>query len=277
MVIPRPRRCRCSGPRRMIEAARASATSRTTAARRSLRKHAPRCELQPRPCSAQVFRWSPSGPEGLELARQLWWKLFGVAGGMILGPITQGPEAEMSPIFKEFSRWAAAEPSSYRAVAARNLDPARCGAHAGVCPDAGLSRAALSSGLDSRIPSWRAQLAGRGKNREVSRCLELYRMVQSAGHARRCGSGREVAGRLAHRSADRGASLAGRDGDFGGGVRWKSRSVATDTQQSSHGGRASSPVMDRPLLDRRPRPSRADRRSTGGDARPSFVVYLFLA
>ncbi len=50
-------------------------------------------------------------PEGLELARQLWWNLFGVAGGMILGPMTRGREADLSPILKEFSRWAAAEPA----------------------------------------------------------------------------------------------------------------------------------------------------------------------
>ncbi len=49
-------------------------------------------------------------PDGLELVRQLWWKLFGTAGGMMLGPIIQGQEAELSPILKEFSSWAASEP-----------------------------------------------------------------------------------------------------------------------------------------------------------------------
>jgi Asp-tRNA(Asn)/Glu-tRNA(Gln) amidotransferase A subunit family amidase len=57
------------------------------------------------------FQVDPFRPEGLEPARQLWWKLFGVAGGMILGSITQGRESELSPILKEFSSWAAAEPS----------------------------------------------------------------------------------------------------------------------------------------------------------------------
>jgi amidase len=56
------------------------------------------------------FQVEPFRPEGLELARQLWWKLFGVAGGMVLGPMTQGREAELSPILKEFLSWAAAEP-----------------------------------------------------------------------------------------------------------------------------------------------------------------------
>jgi Asp-tRNA(Asn)/Glu-tRNA(Gln) amidotransferase A subunit family amidase len=50
-------------------------------------------------------------PEGLELARQLWWKFFGIAGGMLLGPMIKGREADLSPILKEFSSWVAAEPA----------------------------------------------------------------------------------------------------------------------------------------------------------------------
>jgi Asp-tRNA(Asn)/Glu-tRNA(Gln) amidotransferase A subunit family amidase len=50
-------------------------------------------------------------PEGLEVARQLWWKIFGVVGGMLLGPMMQGHEAEISPLLKQFSSWVAAEPS----------------------------------------------------------------------------------------------------------------------------------------------------------------------
>jgi Asp-tRNA(Asn)/Glu-tRNA(Gln) amidotransferase A subunit family amidase len=50
-------------------------------------------------------------PEGLEEARQLWWKLFGTAGGMILGPMFRGRESEISPILKEFLSWTAAEPA----------------------------------------------------------------------------------------------------------------------------------------------------------------------
>jgi Asp-tRNA(Asn)/Glu-tRNA(Gln) amidotransferase A subunit family amidase len=57
------------------------------------------------------FRVEAFRPAGLELARQLWWKLFGVAGGMVLGPLTRGNEARISPILKEFSGWVAAEPS----------------------------------------------------------------------------------------------------------------------------------------------------------------------
>jgi len=48
-------------------------------------------------------------PEGLEQARQLWWQFFGVAGAMLLGPMTRGREADLSPILKEFSAWVAAE------------------------------------------------------------------------------------------------------------------------------------------------------------------------
>jgi Asp-tRNA(Asn)/Glu-tRNA(Gln) amidotransferase A subunit family amidase len=48
-------------------------------------------------------------PEGLEKARDLWWKFFGVAGGMLLGPMTRGREFELSPILQEFNSWVAAE------------------------------------------------------------------------------------------------------------------------------------------------------------------------
>jgi Asp-tRNA(Asn)/Glu-tRNA(Gln) amidotransferase A subunit family amidase len=50
-------------------------------------------------------------PEGLELTRQLWWKFFGIAGGMLLGPMIKGREADLSPILKEFSSWVDAEPT----------------------------------------------------------------------------------------------------------------------------------------------------------------------
>ena len=55
------------------------------------------------------FSIEPFRPAGLETARQLWWKFFGIAGGMLLGPMTQGREAELSPILKEFNSWVAAE------------------------------------------------------------------------------------------------------------------------------------------------------------------------
>jgi Asp-tRNA(Asn)/Glu-tRNA(Gln) amidotransferase A subunit family amidase len=48
-------------------------------------------------------------PEGLEKARELWWKFFGVAGGMLLGPMVHGREDELSPILKEFNSWVARE------------------------------------------------------------------------------------------------------------------------------------------------------------------------
>ncbi len=52
----------------------------------------------------------PFRPAGLEQARQLWWQLFGIAGGMLLGPLTKGHEANLSPLLKEFLSWVAAEP-----------------------------------------------------------------------------------------------------------------------------------------------------------------------
>jgi Asp-tRNA(Asn)/Glu-tRNA(Gln) amidotransferase A subunit family amidase len=57
------------------------------------------------------FQVEPFRPEGLELARQLWWKLFGTAGGMMLGPMTKGREADLSPMLKEYCRGLAAPPS----------------------------------------------------------------------------------------------------------------------------------------------------------------------
>jgi len=56
------------------------------------------------------FEVEPFRPEGLEQARQLWWQLFGVAGGLLLGPMIKGKEAGLSPILKQFSSWVAAEP-----------------------------------------------------------------------------------------------------------------------------------------------------------------------
>jgi Asp-tRNA(Asn)/Glu-tRNA(Gln) amidotransferase A subunit family amidase len=54
----------------------------------------------------QAFR-----PEDLESARQLWWRFFGIAGGMLLGDIIKEREAELSPMLREFSAWVAAEPA----------------------------------------------------------------------------------------------------------------------------------------------------------------------
>jgi Asp-tRNA(Asn)/Glu-tRNA(Gln) amidotransferase A subunit family amidase len=55
------------------------------------------------------FQVEPFRPEGLEVARQLWWKFFGVAGGMLLRPMTEGHEADLSPMLKQFSALVAAE------------------------------------------------------------------------------------------------------------------------------------------------------------------------
>src|SRR4029077_8202111 len=56
------------------------------------------------------FEVAPFRPDGLEEARQLWWKLFGTAGGMVLRPLTKGLENELSPLLNEFLGWVAAEP-----------------------------------------------------------------------------------------------------------------------------------------------------------------------
>lgn len=50
-------------------------------------------------------------PKELERARELWWKFFGIAGGMLLNPMTKGHEHELSPVLKEFSSRVAGEPA----------------------------------------------------------------------------------------------------------------------------------------------------------------------
>jgi Asp-tRNA(Asn)/Glu-tRNA(Gln) amidotransferase A subunit family amidase len=57
------------------------------------------------------FRTAPFRPENLELARDLWWKFFGVAGGMLLGPMVKGHEQDLSPQLRQFLGWVAAEPT----------------------------------------------------------------------------------------------------------------------------------------------------------------------
>jgi Asp-tRNA(Asn)/Glu-tRNA(Gln) amidotransferase A subunit family amidase len=57
------------------------------------------------------FVVEPFRPEGLEQARQLWWQFFGIAGGMLLRPMTQGRESDLSPILKQHLSRVAAEPS----------------------------------------------------------------------------------------------------------------------------------------------------------------------
>ncbi|HEV2222672.1 MAG TPA: amidase [Candidatus Acidoferrales bacterium] len=42
-------------------------------------------------------------PEGLEEARRLWWNLFGRAGGLVLKPLLEGQESQLSPILREFT------------------------------------------------------------------------------------------------------------------------------------------------------------------------------
>jgi Asp-tRNA(Asn)/Glu-tRNA(Gln) amidotransferase A subunit family amidase len=57
------------------------------------------------------FEVEPFQPEGLEQARQLWWKYFVVAGGMLLRPRFKGREADLSPILKQFLEISATQPA----------------------------------------------------------------------------------------------------------------------------------------------------------------------
>lgn len=56
------------------------------------------------------FQVEPFRPDGLEKARQLWKKLFVKAGGMLIRPMFQGRESDMSPILRQFLEWSDAEP-----------------------------------------------------------------------------------------------------------------------------------------------------------------------
>jgi len=58
----------------------------------------------------QGFEVEPFRPEGLEQARQLWWKLFGLAGALALGPLIAGRDVDLSPILREFKAIVDAEP-----------------------------------------------------------------------------------------------------------------------------------------------------------------------
>ena len=57
------------------------------------------------------FRVEEFRPDGLEKARQLWWKYFGIAGGMLLRPLVSGHESDLSPVLKQFMGWVSSEPS----------------------------------------------------------------------------------------------------------------------------------------------------------------------
>jgi len=57
------------------------------------------------------FQTAPFRPENLEQARDLWWKFFGIAGGMLLSPMTKGREQDLSPLLRQFLGWVASEPT----------------------------------------------------------------------------------------------------------------------------------------------------------------------
>jgi Asp-tRNA(Asn)/Glu-tRNA(Gln) amidotransferase A subunit family amidase len=49
-------------------------------------------------------------PKGLDVAQKLWWKFFGVAGSMLLGPMIAGREDEIGGVLKQFCEWTKGEP-----------------------------------------------------------------------------------------------------------------------------------------------------------------------
>ncbi len=65
--------------------------------------------------AAELFRQAgfivePFRPEGLEEAREIWKKFFVKIGGMMLNPMFDRHEDEISPTLRQFLDWSAAEP-----------------------------------------------------------------------------------------------------------------------------------------------------------------------
>src|SRR5580658_7659592 len=58
----------------------------------------------------QGFNVHPFRPQALEEARQLWWKFFVRGGAMLLEPLVQGRESQLSPTFVDFLSIAHREP-----------------------------------------------------------------------------------------------------------------------------------------------------------------------
>ena len=120
------------------------------------------------------FQVDPFQPEGLEEARQLWWKYFVVAGGMLLRPMFNGRESDLSPILKQFLEWSAAQP----AHTGRTLldawirrDALRAQFFAA---NGEVSHPAVPGCGYSGFSTRRQELADRKQRGQLSRCLELY-------------------------------------------------------------------------------------------------------
>ena len=233
MAIPLRRRCRCAGQAEQEvrklrigyfeDDGRTPVTPETRAAVRTAAEA----------LRSAGFQVEPFQPEGLEAARQLWWQFFGVAGGMLLGPMFKGRESDLSPILKQFLEWSRpsrrtpARPCStpgFSAICCARSSSRRCDEYPILlCP------AAAIPAFRHGERSWQ----DRRQDRRLSRCLELHRMVQPAGQSRCGGSGRPFAGRIAHRRADRRPALgrgAGLDGRRCTGkdnaAAWKVRRLA---------------------------------------------------
>ena len=124
------------------------------------------------------FQVEPFRPEGLEEARVLWKKFFVVAGGMLIRPMFHGRESDLSPILKQFLEWSAAEPALTARNDAPSMDRSRHLAGQVPCADAAIPHSAMPRSRDSRFPPRRTILDNRRQDRDLSRRVELHRMVQ---------------------------------------------------------------------------------------------------
>ena len=163
------------------------------------------------------FQVEPFRPESLEEARVLWKKFFVSAGGTLIRPMFHGRERDTSPILRQFLDWSAAEPP----LTGEGLLEAWIGRDALRARIPGtnekVSHSAVSGGCDSCLSPRGTQLDDRRQDGRISRCLELCRVVQSAGKSRGCGSRQPFWRGFADRRTDRWPALGRRTGADGRG------------------------------------------------------------
>ncbi len=157
------------------------------------------------------LQWSPSGRDGLEQARELWWEIFGRASRLLLEPLVAGRESEVHPNLVEFLDWTRRDPPLTALGLLRSRDRARHAEDAGAAADGALSGAALPRRPDARLPARRARVDDRGHARPLPRRVALYGVVQPAAESGGVGARHLVGRGPAHRRAGRRTAVGGAD------------------------------------------------------------------
>ena len=146
---------------------------------------------------------SPSGREGLEEARELWWEIFGRASRLLLEPLVAGREAEVHPNLVEFLDWTRRD-APLTALGLLQIEIARDILKTRVLRQ--MERypvLALPGRPDACLPSRRARVDDRGHARALPRRVALYGVVQPAAESRGVGARHLVGRGPAHRRAGR--------------------------------------------------------------------------